>query len=82
MTRGQLQASKPDILNDKLPDDAKRVYVSNDHMGNFMKGVKTRTAPICRPRSGTDRPACATWGDCHPAGAQTALGRSQGAVCG
>lgn len=43
----QLNASKPDLLNDKLPDDAKRVYVSNDHMGNFMKCVKTRTAPIC-----------------------------------
>lgn len=47
VTRGQISASDPAILNDKLPDDAKRVYVSNDHMGNFMKCVKTRQAPIC-----------------------------------
>jgi len=47
VTRGQLEARKPAILNDKLAEDAKRVYVSNDHMGNFMKCVKTRKAPIC-----------------------------------
>ncbi|HOW73463.1 MAG TPA: Gfo/Idh/MocA family oxidoreductase [Phycisphaerae bacterium] len=47
VTRGQLEASNPAILNDKLPDNTRRAYVSNDHMGNFMECVKTRKAPIC-----------------------------------
>ena len=47
VTRGKLEASTPAILNDKLPENAKRVYVSDDHMGNFIECVKSRKAPIC-----------------------------------
>ena len=31
----------------RLPSDAERLYVSDDHMGNFFECVKTRKAPIC-----------------------------------
>jgi predicted dehydrogenase len=47
VTRGKIDASNRQILKDKLPDDAKRVYVSTDHMGNFVDCVKSRKAPIC-----------------------------------
>jgi hypothetical protein len=47
VTRGRLQASDKAILNDPLPASAERLYVSNDHMGNFFECVKTRKAPIC-----------------------------------
>ncbi|MEJ2704016.1 MAG: hypothetical protein P8Z79_16380, partial [Sedimentisphaerales bacterium] len=47
VTRGKIDASNRQILKDKLPDDAKRVYVSTDHMGNFVECVKSRKAPIC-----------------------------------
>ena len=47
VTRGQIMASDPQLLKEKLPESAKRVYASNDHMGNFIDGVKSRKATIC-----------------------------------
>ncbi len=47
VTRGVINASDRQILTDKLPDDAKRVYLSNDHLGNFFDCVKSRKTPIC-----------------------------------
>ncbi len=47
VTRGVINASDRQLLTQKLPEDAKRVYVSNNHMGNFIDCVKTRKAPIC-----------------------------------
>lgn len=47
VTRGDLRASDRDLLRQKLPEDAPRVYVSNNHMANFIECVKTRKAPIC-----------------------------------
>ena len=44
--RGHVEASKPEMLKDPLPSDAKRLYASNDHMGNFFECVKSRKAPI------------------------------------
>jgi predicted dehydrogenase len=47
VTRGVIQAHDRGILTQKLPESAKRVYVSNDHMGNFIDCVKSRKTPIC-----------------------------------
>lgn len=47
VTRGVINASDRNILTEKLPDDAKRVYLSNNHMGNFIDCVKSRKTPIC-----------------------------------
>ena len=47
VTRGVINASNRDILTEKLPDGAKHVYLSNDHIGNFIECVKSRKAPIC-----------------------------------
>jgi len=47
VTRGVIKASDRQLLTQKLPEDAKRVYVSNNHMGNFIDCVKSRKAPIC-----------------------------------
>ena len=44
--------SEPEILKDALPADAKRLYASNNHMGNFFECVKTRKAPICDAETG------------------------------
>ena len=51
VTRGTLTASDRDLLKTKLPDD-KRLYFSNDHMGNFLECVKSRQAPICEAEIG------------------------------
>ncbi|MHC4207145.1 MAG: Gfo/Idh/MocA family protein [Planctomycetota bacterium] len=47
VTRGLIEASDRQLLTQKLPEDAKRVYLSNNHMGNFIDCVKSRKTPIC-----------------------------------
>lgn len=52
VTRGHIEASNPELLSAELPADAERLYVSNDHMGNFFECVRTREAPICEAEIG------------------------------
>jgi predicted dehydrogenase len=52
VTRGSIKASDRQILAEKLPEDAKRVYLSKDHMGNFIDCVKSRKTPICPAETG------------------------------
>jgi predicted dehydrogenase len=52
VTRGSIDASDPELLKAELPAGAERLYVSNDHMGNFFDCVKSRKAPICEPEIG------------------------------
>ena len=47
MTRGKIEASKPELLKDPVTEKEAQVYVSDDHMGNFFDCVKTRKPPIC-----------------------------------
>ena len=47
VTRGDIQASKPEILYDPLGTDAVRLQVSKDHKANFFECVRTRKQPIC-----------------------------------
>ena len=52
VTRGSIKASERRILTEKLPNNARYVYLSNDHMGNFIDCVKSRKAPICPAETG------------------------------
>jgi predicted dehydrogenase len=52
VTRGQIEASKPELLREPLPDGAIRLYRSEDHMGNFFDCVRTRKAPIAEAEIG------------------------------
>ena len=45
--RSRIEASDPKLLSEPLPDDATKLYVSKNHMGNFIDGVRTRKRPIC-----------------------------------
>jgi predicted dehydrogenase len=47
VSRGRIDASDKKLLDEPLPADAVRLYVSNDHMGNFLEGVRTRKATVC-----------------------------------
>jgi hypothetical protein len=47
VTRGKIEASNPDLLTAPLPPNAQRLYVSNDHMGNFFDCVRSRKQPVC-----------------------------------
>jgi predicted dehydrogenase len=47
VTRGDIQASDPDILNTPLPSSAERLYKSDNHMTNFVESVRSRKKAIC-----------------------------------
>jgi predicted dehydrogenase len=47
VTRGDLSASKEDLIAEPLPSDAERLYLSGDHMKNFFDCVRSRKDPIC-----------------------------------
>jgi len=47
VNRGNLEASHDDLITAPLPADAKRLYVSKDHMDNWFDCIKTRQLPIC-----------------------------------
>ena len=47
VTRGALQASDPAMIKEELPASASRVYVSQDHTGNFIECIKSRKPTIC-----------------------------------
>jgi hypothetical protein len=52
VTRGKIEASKPELLQEALPDGAVRLYKSQDHMGNFFECIRTRKAPIAEVEIG------------------------------
>ncbi len=47
VNRDGIKASDRELLSRELPDDAERLYTSNDHMGNFYDCMKSRKDPIC-----------------------------------
>ncbi len=47
VSRGEIKASDQKLLDEPLPPDAVRLYVSNHHMGNFLEGVRTRKQTVC-----------------------------------
>ena len=52
MTRGKIEASRPEILNEPLTGDAVRLEASTDHKANFFDCVRTRRQPICTAEIG------------------------------
>ena len=48
VTRGAIKASNEELLQKPLPEDAVKLYKSNNHMGNFFDCVAARR----QPRSG------------------------------
>jgi len=47
VSRGRIDASDPRLLSDPLPANATRLYVSNNHHGNFVDCVRSRKETIC-----------------------------------
>jgi predicted dehydrogenase len=70
VTRGKIEASKPEILNDKFVEKDARLPVSTDHMGNFFESVRSRKQPICPAEVGHRSASI-----CHLAGIAIQLGR-------
>jgi len=68
--RGAIEASKEEILTTPLTAKDERLYVSQDHMGNFFECVRSRKDPICDVETG-HRSAT----ECHLAQIALRLGR-------
>jgi len=68
--RGAIEASSPDLLTTPLSARAERLYVSEDHMGNFFDCVRSRKDPVCDVETG-HRSAS----ECHLANISLRLGR-------
>jgi predicted dehydrogenase len=47
VSRGRIEASRKELLDEPLSESAVRLYKSNDHFGNFVECIKTRQQPIC-----------------------------------
>jgi predicted dehydrogenase len=47
VNRERIGASDPALIKEPLPKDAIKLEVSNDHMTNFIDGIRTRKRPIC-----------------------------------
>lgn len=52
VNRGDLSASTDELYQTPLPDNALKLEVSANHMGNFMDCVKSRKDPIARVEEG------------------------------
>ncbi len=52
VTRGRIDASKPELIHEPLASNAERLYVSNNHMGNFFECVRTRKQPVAPAQVG------------------------------
>jgi hypothetical protein len=52
VNRDGISATDRELLGKPLPDDAERLYLSNDHMGNFFECMKTRKDPIADVETG------------------------------
>jgi predicted dehydrogenase len=70
VTRGKIEASRPEMLKDSLSAEELKVYVSDDHMKNFFDCVESRKTPICEAEIG-HRSATV----CHLGGIALQLGR-------
>ena len=47
VSRGEIEASDQKLIDDPLPDNATRLYESNDPAGNFVECIRSRKQPIC-----------------------------------
>jgi predicted dehydrogenase len=52
VNREEIEASDDALLHTPLPGGAERLYVSNDHMGNFFDCVHSRKLPIADVETG------------------------------
>ncbi len=57
VNRDEIKASEMELIRTPLPDNAERLYKSNDHMANFFDCIRSRKDPICDVEVG-HRSAC------------------------
>ena len=69
VTRGKIEASRPELLSEPLAERKAELYVSANHPGNFFDCIRSRKAPICEAEIGHRSVSV-----CHLAGITIHLG--------
>jgi hypothetical protein len=70
VTRGKIEASRPELLAEPLSRKSVELPVSTDHMGNFFDSLRSRKLPICDAEIGHRSVSV-----CHLGGIAIELGR-------
>jgi predicted dehydrogenase len=52
VTRGNIEASKPELIEEPLTKKTVELYLSRNHMGNFFECMRSRKPAICEPEIG------------------------------
>jgi hypothetical protein len=52
VNRDKIEATDREMLSKPLPEGAERLYLSNDHKGNFFECMRSRKDPICTAEVG------------------------------
>lgn len=52
VSRGKIEASKKELIEEPLASNAIRLYKSDNHMGNFFECIRSRKTPICEAEIG------------------------------
>lgn len=52
ITRGKIEASRPELIEEPLARKSVELPVSNNHMGNFFDSLRSRKPAICEPEIG------------------------------
>ena len=52
VNRGKIAASDKKLIDEPLGADAKKLYLSSNHMGNFLDGIRTRKPCVCTAEVG------------------------------
>jgi predicted dehydrogenase len=52
VSRSKIEASDKKLIEEKLPESATRLYVSTNHMGNWLECLRTRKPAICSAEIG------------------------------
>jgi len=52
VNRGKISASDKKLIDEPLGPDAKKLYLSANHMGNFLEGIRTRKPCVCTAEVG------------------------------
>ena len=74
VNRNNLNANNPELIKAPLPENAERVYASDNHMGNFFGCIRSRKLPICDVKVAPFRQYLAPGGDCSAGWAKAEVG--------
>ncbi|MDW8037006.1 MAG: Gfo/Idh/MocA family oxidoreductase [Thermoguttaceae bacterium] len=78
--RGKLVSEPPELAKEPLSDKDIRLYVSNDHIQNWLECIKTRAKCVCDEEVGRRSASVPLGQYCPPVGPSASVGSGKGTV--